>query len=135
MNAHSIMIASLIALIGVSVANVGTASGQQTTAPAAQMFAPPTAAELDRLGMQKLAEITAMSRHNETCPEVPREWSAALIILLMKNPPAEEEVEAQEHDTLALRSRIGRAKWCELYAVEMQEAYLIFQMLLQRKSP
>jgi hypothetical protein len=85
--------------------------------------------------MQKLAEMTAMSRHNEICPEVPHEWSAAFIILLMKNPPAEEEVEAQERNTLALRNRIGKAKWCDLYSVEMQEAYLIFQMLMQRKSP
>jgi hypothetical protein len=111
------------------------AAGQQTTSPPAQTSGPPTDAELDRLGMQKLAEMTAMARHNEICPEVPHEWSAAFIILLMKNPPAEEEVEAQEHNMLALRNRIGKAKWCDLYSVEMQEAYLIFQMLMQRKSP
>jgi hypothetical protein len=87
------------------------------------------------LGIEKLVEMTAMSRDDETCPDVPREWSAAFVILLMKSPPSEEEVEAQERDTLALRKRIGRAKWCQLYSVEMQEAYLIFQMLLQRKSP
>lgn len=137
MNTRSVTIAivGLLALFAVNAASAGTAGEQQTTSQLARTFEPPTDAELDRLGMRKLAEMTAMSRHNEKCPEVPHEWSAAFIILLMKNPPTEEDVEAQEHDTLALRSRIGRAKWCQLYSVEMQEAYLIFQMLLQRKSP
>jgi hypothetical protein len=136
MNTHSIKIAlaGLITLIGLNAANVGTAAGQQTTVLPAQTFTLPTAAELDRLGMQKLAEMTAMSRHNEICPDAPHEWSSAFIVLLMKNPPSEEDVEAQEHETLALRSRIGKAKWCQLYSVEMQEAYLIFRMLLQSKS-
>jgi hypothetical protein len=137
MNTRSVTIAltTLFALLGTNAANAGTAIEQQTTLQLAQTFEPPTAAELDRFGMQKLAEMTAMSRHNEICLEVPREWSAAFIILLMKNPPAEEDVEAQEKDTLALRRRIGKAQWCQLYFVEMQEAYLIVQMRLQRKSP
>jgi hypothetical protein len=38
--------------------------------------------------------------------------------------------------TLALRKRIGKIKWCQLYSVEMQEAYLLLQLLMQqRKSP
>ena len=82
--------------------------------------------------MQKLAEMDAMSRHDEICPEVPGEWSAAFILLLVKNPPSEDDVEAHERGTLALRRRIGKAKWCQLYSVEMQEAYFIFQMLMQR---
>jgi hypothetical protein len=138
MNTRSITIAlvGLIALFGAKAADAGTATGSQTTASPAQTFEPPTDAELDRLGMQKLAEMTAMSRHNETCPSVPDEWSAAYLVLLIKNPPSEEDVEAQERDTLALRKRIGKIKWCQLYSVEMQEAYLLLQLLMQqRKSP
>lgn len=129
-----LLFSGLIALIGAVVANAGDNAGHQTTATPAQTFVPPTDAELYRLGMQKLAEMTAMSRHNEICPEMPHEWSSAFIVLLTKHPPPEEDVEAQEHDTLALRSRMGKTKWCQLYSVEMQEASLIFRMLLQSKS-
>jgi hypothetical protein len=137
MKTHSptIALASLVVLINTIAANAGTIVDPRTETPPAQTLELPTDAELNRLGMQKLAEMTAMSRHNEICPEVPREWSTAFVILLMKNPPSEEDVEAQERDTIALRRRIGKAKWCQLYSVEMQEAYLIFQMLTQRKSP
>jgi hypothetical protein len=131
----SIAIVGLMAVLGISAAKGGEDTGQQTTSPPVQTWGPPTGAELDKLGMQKLAEMTAMSRHNEICPEVPREWSTAFIVLLMESPPSEEDVEAQEHDTMALRHRIGKAKWCQLYSVEMQEAYFIFQMSVQRKSP
>src|ERR1700742_3375736 len=48
-------------------------------------------ADLDKFGMQKLAEMTAMSRHSETCPDVPDEWSVAFLILLMKNTPPEDQ--------------------------------------------
>jgi hypothetical protein len=91
----------ITAAFGSDRANAQATTGQQTISPPAQTFEPPTDAELDRLGMQKLAEMTAMSRHDEICPDAPREWSAAFVILLMKNPPSEEEVEAQE----AIRSR------------------------------
>ena len=92
-------------------------------------------ADLDKLGMQKMAEMTAMSRHDDLCPDLPNEWSAAFIILLMKNTPPEDQVEAQERKVLALRDQIGNAKWCQLYSVEMQEAYIIVQWIMQRKSP
>jgi hypothetical protein len=131
----TIALAGLILLFGANAADAGTATGLQTTESPAHTFEPPTDAELDRLGMEKLAEMTAMSRHDEICPDAPREWSAAFIVLLMKTPPSEEEVETQERNTLALRNRIGKTKWCQLYSIEMQEAYLIFQMLMQHKSP
>ena len=85
--------------------------------------------DYERLGMQKLAEMTALARHNEGCPDVPPEWSAAFIILLMANPPTEEQVEAKEREMLALRAKIGEAKWCLLHSVEMKEAYLIYEFV------
>jgi hypothetical protein len=33
------------------------------------------------VGLEKLAEMTAISRHSEMCAEVPREWSAAFTVL------------------------------------------------------
>jgi hypothetical protein len=127
----------LLAILALSAekANAQVTEEHPATSPEIKTFEPPTETELDKLGMQKLAEMTAMSRHNETCPTVPDEWSDAYLVLLMKNPPPEEEVEAQERKTLALRRRIGNAKWCELHSVEMQEAYLLLQLLMQRKSP
>jgi hypothetical protein len=106
---------------------------QRTKQPQGQMPKPLSDADLDKLGMQKLAEMTAMSRHDEACPDVPDAWSAAFIVLLMKSTPPEEQVEAQERETLALRDRIGKARWCQLYSVEMQEAYIIVQTLLRSK--
>jgi hypothetical protein len=136
MNTRSVTIAlaCLIALFGADVAYAGEDAGHQTTSPRAQTSEPPADAELDRLGMQKLAEMTAMVRHNEICPQVPDEWSAAYLFLLMKNPPPEDEVEMQERNTLALRNRIGKTKWCQLYSVEMREAFLVVQLLMQRNS-
>jgi hypothetical protein len=128
----SLFLAALISF-GANTANAGDDAGAQTPSPRPQTSEPPTDAALDKLGMQKLAEMTAMSRHDEICPAVPDEWSAAYIVLLMKNPPSEEEVEAQERNTMALRKRIGQAKWCQLYSVEMQEAYLALQLLMQHK--
>jgi hypothetical protein len=128
------------AILLMSAVIVGSANGapdeQQRTDPqATQTSKALSDADLDKLGMQKLAEMTAMSRHDETCPNVPDEWSAAFIILLTKNTPPEEQVEAQERKVLALRDKIGDARWCRLYAVEMQEAYIVVQSIMQRKSP
>jgi hypothetical protein len=79
--------------------------------------------------MQKLAEMTALARHNEGCLDVPPEWSAAFIILLMANPPSEQQVEVKEREMLALRAKIGEANWCLLHSVEMKEAYLIYEFV------
>ena len=85
-----------------------------------------------QLGMEKMAEMTAMFRHNDDCPSVPPAWSSAFVMLMMTHPPSEAQVEAKERETLALRDKIGKPKWCQLYAVEMQEAYTIFQFAIQR---
>lgn len=85
--------------------------------------------DYEKLGMQKLAEMTALARHNEGCLDVPPEWSAAFIILLMANPPSEQQVEVKEREMLALRAKIGEANWCLLHSVEMKEAYLIYEFV------
>jgi hypothetical protein len=110
-------------------------SSEQQTMRSQARSSIPSDAELDKLGMQKLAEMTAMSRHSESCPDVPDEWSASFLILLMKNTPPEDQVEAEERKVLALRDKIGNTRWCHLFSVEMQEAYIIVQSIMQRESP
>lgn len=112
----------------------------QTTPPDVRISASSSATEFssgflqprddsNKLGMEKIAEMTALARHSEICAEVPREWSAAFIVLLIAAPPTEEQVEAQERKILALAETIGPAKWCQLYAVEMQEAFLVYKSI------
>jgi hypothetical protein len=86
----------------------------------------------DQLGMEKLAEMTAFACHNEECPAVPREWSAAFVILLLAYPPAVPQVEFEEKKLLALRRKIGKQKWCALYRVEMNEAYLVYRFMTRQ---
>lgn len=81
---------------------------------------------------EKLAEIAAMARHNEQCLDIPRQWAAAYLTLLMAGPPSEEQVVKEERKTLALRKEIGIVKWCQLYSVEMEQAYLIYQYITHR---
>jgi len=76
--------------------------------------------------------MTALFRHSEGCPEVPQEWSLALILLQALNPLPDEQIEAKEREMLALRSEIGDQKWCLLYATEMKEAYLVVQYIQNR---
>ena len=85
------------------------------------------------LATNKLAEMAALSRHSEDCPEVPREWSIALILLESVNPLSDEQIAAKESEMLALRTQIGDEKWCLLYAVEMKEAYLVVQYIVQNR--
>jgi len=75
--------------------------------------------------------MTALFRHSEGCPEVPRAWSIALILLRSVNPVTEEQIAAKEDEMLALRTKIGDENWCVLYAVEMKEAYLVVQYIVQ----
>ncbi len=95
--------------------------------------APPAQADhLDDLGMAKLAEMAAFSRHADECPAIPRQWSSALVTLLILHNPPEQQIDEQEQQALALRDRIGQAKWCKLYETEMKEAFLIFRMATER---
>jgi hypothetical protein len=80
----------------------------------------------------KIAEMTALVRHSEHCPEVPRLWATSYLMLLMMAPPTEEQVAAKEREMLALRDKIGKTKWCQLYSVEMEQAYIIYRLVRQR---
>jgi len=91
-------------LVGVAIALTLTLTGADKS----------HADELNRLGTNKLVEMTALVRHSKACPEVPRPWAAAYVMLLMMAPPMEEQVEAQERKMLALRDKIGSARWCQL---------------------
>jgi hypothetical protein len=90
-----------------------------------------SASDERKLATNKLAEMTALFRHSEGCPRVPREWSIALILLRSVNPLTEEQIAAKEDEMLALRTKIGDENWCVLYAVEMKEAYLVVQYIVQ----
>jgi hypothetical protein len=81
---------------------------------------------------EKLAEMAAMARHNENCPDIPRQWAAAYLTLLVTTPPTEEQVVIEERKTLALRREIGIVRWCQLYSVEMEQAFLIYQYIIRR---
>ena len=87
---------------------------------------------LDQQGTTKLAEITAFFRHSESCPQAPEEWSDAFTMLLMMSTPSEQQVEEQEKKALALRDKLGQAKWCQLYALEMQEAFVVYRLATGR---
>jgi len=85
------------------------------------------------LATNKLAEMVALFRHHEGCPESPRDWSIALITLESVNQLSKDQIAAKEGEMLALRSKIGDDKWCALYAIEMKEAYIIVQHMIQKR--
>jgi hypothetical protein len=58
----------------------------------------------------------------------------ALSLLVVAKPPiAEAEIAAKEKEVQDYRFRLGDAKWCELYAVEMGEAHLIVTIATDRQ--
>lgn len=81
---------------------------------------------------EKIAEMTALVRHSEHCPEVPRLWATAYLMLLMTTPPTEEQVVAKEREMLALSGKLGNKEWCQLYSMEMEQAYIIYRLATQR---
>jgi len=81
---------------------------------------------------EKLAEMAAMARHNESCPDIPKQWAIAYLMLLVTAPPSEQDVVIEERKTLALRREIGIVRWCQLYSVEMEQAFLIYQYIIRR---
>jgi hypothetical protein len=93
---------------------------------------PSVAKQITAAGNEKFAEIAAMARHNESCPDIPRQWAAAYLTLLVTTPPTEEQVVIEERKTLALRREIGIVRWCQLYSVEMEQAFLIYQYIIRR---
>ena len=92
------------------------------------------------LGMLEAAQAGLGQRihADDRCP-APRRLLDELLPLVQEIQRLERgqvrQVEAQERKMLTLRDRIGNAKWCQLYSVEMQEAYIIVQSIMQRNAP
>jgi len=111
----------------VATAEIFEPNGQPSPAPAGAQSSAPHAAKtssaasqpedehLEKLAKEKIAEITAMARHGDTCAKPPTEWSTAFLVLAMVHIPTEEQVTDQERKTLALRAEIGLERWCGLY--------------------
>jgi hypothetical protein len=81
----------------------------------------------------KLIEIIAFANlGTEPCASALDDpaWNAEVLKLLfgLKPPLTDAEITAEKRDVLEYRSRLGEAKWCELYAVKMHEAHLIFSL-------
>ena len=116
-----------------SPARVGAQSNAPQAAKTSSGASQPEDDHLEKLAKQKIAEITAMTRHGDTCAEPPNEWSTAFLVLAMVHTPTEEQVADQERKTLALRAKIGQERWCGLYLVEMKEAYLAYQLMTRQQ--
>jgi hypothetical protein len=83
----------------------------------------------------KLAEMVAFIRLAEPCDgvvQVPPEYvTEALSLLMVVDPPISEQmIEAKEEVVKNYRAKLGLAKWCQLYAVEVSEANSIGKLML-----
>jgi hypothetical protein len=83
----------------------------------------------------KLAEMVAFIRLAEPCDgvvQVPPEYvTEALSLVMVVDPPISEQmIEAKEEVVKNYRAKLGLAKWCQLYAVEVSEANTIGKLLL-----
>jgi hypothetical protein len=93
-------------------------------------------AQDDAKGRAKLVEIVAFAKLGaQPCAyalddAVAKKWNAEVLTLLfaLKPPLTDAEIAAKEKEAQDYRSQLGETKWCELYAVEMREADLIFSM-------
>jgi hypothetical protein len=91
-----------------SPARAGAKSDAPRAAKTSSGVSQPEEDHLEKLAKEKIAEITAMTRHGDMCAEPPNEWSTAFLVLAMVHTPTEEQVADQERKTLALRAKIGR---------------------------
>jgi Adenylate and Guanylate cyclase catalytic domain len=83
----------------------------------------------------KLAEMVAFIRLAAPCDgvvQVPPEYvTEALSLLMVVDPPISEQmIEAKEEVVKNYRAKLGLAKWCQLYAVEVSEANTIGKLML-----
>src|SRR5271169_816794 len=84
--------------------------------------------DLDAAGRAKLAEMMAFVRDGpEQCGEaaVPQEQPFEVLALYMaagKKAPLEDEIVAKQAELAAMRAKMGLAKWCALYRIEMGAA-------------
>jgi hypothetical protein len=85
---------------------------------------------------EKLAEMVAFIRLAEPCDgvvQVPPDYvMEALSLLLVVDPPISEKmIEAKEEVVKDYRAKLGLARWCRLYAVEMGEVNAIEKLMLR----
>jgi hypothetical protein len=113
------------ALTGVSVLLLSFAALAQNDAAGRAKFAEQVA--FLRLASQPCASALDASARTH--------WPGELLALFsqVKPPITDEEIAAKEKEVQGFRSQLGDAKWCELYAVEMREAHLIFSMVTNRQ--
>jgi hypothetical protein len=83
----------------------------------------------------KLAEMVAFIRLAEPCdgvvPVPPKYVTEALSLLIVVDPPISEEmIEAKEEVVKNYREKLGIAKWCQFYAVEVSEANPMGKLML-----
>jgi hypothetical protein len=92
------------------------------------------ASDPDAAGRAKLAEMMAFVRDGpDQCGEaaVPQEQPFEVLALYMaagKKAPLEDEIVAKQNELAAMKSKMGVAKWCALYRVEMEEADVIAKL-------
>ncbi len=84
----------------------------------------------------KLAEMVAFIRLAAPCDgvvQVPPEYvTEALSLLMVVDPPISEQmIEAKEEVVKNYQAKLGLAKWCQLYAVEVGEANAIGRLMLR----
>ena len=94
-----------------------------------------SASDPDAAGRAKLAEMMAFVRDGpDQCGEaaVPQDQPFDVIALYMaagKKAPLEDEIVAKQNELAAMKSKMGVAKWCALYRVEMEEAGMMVKLL------
>lgn len=106
-----------------------------------------TANAQDEKGRAKGAEMLAFTDVAQQCanadyddfagqlgvtitPNVLRKWSTetAMLIPLIQPPLTDDEIAAGEQAVQNWRAKLGDAKWCNLFAVEMYEGDTLFKM-------
>jgi hypothetical protein len=83
----------------------------------------------------KLAEMVAFIRLAEPSDgivQVPPEYvTEALSLIMVVDPPISEQmIEAKEEVVNNYRAKLGLAKWCQLYGVEVSEANTTGKLML-----
>ena len=92
-------------------------------------------ARLDAMGRAHLAEMMAFVRDGpDQCGEaaVPQMWPFAVLALYSatgEKAPLEDEIAAKQNELAAVKTKMGVAKWCALYYIEMKEAYTIVNLV------